>query len=173
MLLFRRKEKQPGLAPTPTEPFVVAPRGGRVFRMRDFGYQIWIPEGWRMGGEESEGRNQPIFFRERKPNGAVRISQLQDQRDPIASVLRMCEKARGKGGVMDFQSEIRPDRAWFRYRQIVSAEGQASQDTHAFVLATREGSVLVSFAHDASTPEENVRDELAAFQKITDAIVPL
>ena len=125
-----------------------------------------------MGGEDQGGKGRPIFYRERDPSGAVRITRLRPEGDPIESARVASEKARGTEGVMDFQEEIQANRAWIRYRQVVG-QGQVSQDTHVFLVATRIGSLLVTFTHDASTPEENVRDEVAAFQEITDAILPL
>jgi len=126
-----------------------------------------------MGGEHREGKGRPVFYRERDPNGAVRITRLQPEGDPIESARGASEKTRGMKGVMDFQTEIQADRAWIKYRQAVGQQGQIPQDTHVFLVATRAGSLLVTFTHDASTHEENVRDEVAAFQRITDMILPL
>src|SRR3972149_4391964 len=105
MPLFRKREKQPEAATGPASLFAVAPPGGRTYRIRDFGYDIRIPEGWRMGGEDQGGKGRPIFYRERDPHGAVRITRLQPEGDPIESARGASEKIRGMKGVMDFQTE--------------------------------------------------------------------
>lgn len=52
-----------------------APSGGRIIHFEQPGFDIWIPEGWKMGWEPNadDPNRTPVFYREKNPHGGLRL----------------------------------------------------------------------------------------------------
>jgi len=136
-----------------------APPEGRIDRLLDHGYQVFVPSGWRLDAEQDPrtGEGRPIWYRAENPHGAIRITRygVEQRRiggkgDPLRFARWRYQKQRGNPNIRDLSIEDTVDRVRLSWIEVVKPLGQ-DHTTTAYVWATAEskGELLISFTYDS------------------------
>ena len=154
-----------------------APPGGRTLRV--FGaFQIWVPEGWRMGAEpDADGRGMPTWYRDHDPQGAIRISTVtlaQSGETPFLAAKSFAEGARARGAA-NVRVEEKAERVVASWDEVVmTPEMREGQHTMVWILSGPSVSLLITYAYpNGKRDTRPVLEEISTVRDIIGRIVLL
>lgn len=164
----------------PTRLLTTAPRGGRIIHFDQF--DIWIPEGWKMDWEpnSTDPQRTPMWFREKSPNGAVRIRVYESKlipgksRDPFEEARVEAEKRRKMEEVSNLyldDSQKFPFLTWIQNTR--SDDPTRPWTVHMFKIFDAKGSLLITFNHFSDAQRSVLQEEIASVKEIVNRIVRL
>ncbi len=141
------------------DKLATAPPEGRIVRLLDYGYQVFVPGGWRLDAEQDPrtGEGRPIWYRAENPHGAIRITRYgAEQRriggkgDPLRFARWRYQKQRGNPNIRDLSIEDTNDRVQLSWIEVVNPAGQDHTTTaHVWAIAESKGELLISFTYDS------------------------
>ncbi len=159
-----------------------SPSGGRAFRVTSRGYQIWIPESWRMDSEpdpEHPNDKFPIWYREPNGIGTLRVTALriggngQNRYDPGALAREQFERYNARPNVKDCQLESASGRPTLSFNELTH-EGQIAVSRYLWMIYDPKGMLVLTFVFDAKKIDtSDIRKELDQVQEIVKRIVHL
>jgi len=166
----------------PSRLLTPAPAGGRIIHFDQPGFDIWIPEGWKMDWDpnSTDPQRTPIWHRDKDPHGAVRIRVYNNKpipgksRDVLEEAREEARKRREINDVSSVELDGRRPFPFINWIQEMSDSKQARPRTfHAFKVFDAKGSMLIAFDYFSDTEPSVVREELASAKEIANRIVRL
>lgn len=154
-----------------------APPGGRLFHVRRDGYNIWIPEGWRMGTylDDKDPQKQRLsWWRAKDPHGAVRVTRYWNNSgkpvEPLMEARREAEIRRGKGAE-NIEIQQNATSATVTWSQIIQVPNATAQRGLFWQRVEKSGAMFVSFIGDAKTGDSDIQEEISLAREIASRIV--
>lgn len=166
----------------PSRLLTAAPSGGRIIHFDQTGFDIWIPEGWKMDWEpnSTDPDRNPVWYREKNPNGGVRIRVYTNKpipgktRDLFEEARAEAEKRRGIAGVDKVQLDEARQQPLLTFVQKTNDPSLTRPWTvHAFKVFDAKGAIVVLFNHSSDKERSVVQEELASVREIAYRIVRL
>lgn len=158
-----------------------APTGGRIVRFDQPGFEIWIPEGWKMQWEpnSADPNRTPVWFRERDPHGGLRL-RVQTYKgapkpwDPLGEARKETDARRKRE---DMESVLLDEK---RERPILicrfSSKGPPLDrpwKVTMFKVFDSRGAIELMWMNQAEIKESEILEELASLKEIANRITRL
>jgi hypothetical protein len=166
----------------PSRLLTTAPAGGRIIHFDQPGFDIWIPEGWKMDWEpnSTDPQRSPIWHRDKDPHGAVRIRVFENKplpgrsRDSFEEARAEAQKRREIDRVSDVHIDEGRQYPLLTWIQRISDPKLTRPWTlYAFKVFDAKGSILNAFNHFSDTERSVVQEELASVREIASRIARL
>jgi hypothetical protein len=161
--------------------FTTAPIGGRIMRFEQPGFEIWIPEGWKMQWEPNatDLNRTPVWFRERDPHGGLRL-RVQTYKgaptpwDPLGEARKEADARRKREGVESVQLDESRERPLLTCK--LSTKGQTLDRPWkiiVFKVFDSRGAIELMWMNQAEMKESETLEELASVKEIANRITRL
>ena len=156
-----------------------APPGGRVYHVARLSFEIWIPEGWRMGWEQDSkepGGKRTTWWRVKNPHGSVRATRyypsMGSEFMPIHAA-RVETQKRRESTAKDVQSEEFQNSAIISWNEEIQHPDGTKLRLHGWSRYEKAGLVFISFSYESKIQRLEVEDELASVSEIVKRVVLL
>jgi len=156
-----------------------APSGGRIIRFDQPGFEIWIPEGWKMSWEPNanDPNRTPVWYREKSPHGGLRLRVVSYRGgpempwNPSEQARREADTRRKREGAMKVSLEENGGRP-ILICKFTSNDPALSRswDVTSFKVFDSKGAFELMWMNQAEMNESEFVEELTSVRQIANRI---